>query len=355
MKAILFRLAYLLGVVQLFAFLNRKKATVLMYHGVRAGEGIPGCPLSQVLHVPAEMFRRQMAYLAAHRNVVPLSTLIQWLRDGHDIPDYTVALTFDDGYRNNYTQAYSILRYYNLPATIFLITAYIDTNRALWPDRLAHAIFYTTRSELALNGIHYPLSTRRERTHAYWELLAQTKQLNNAQKDHLIASVIEQLGTDLNAVQQDGDWAFLTWSQVGEMRQDHITFGAHTENHVILPRVSPEEAEAEIHRSKQVLEDRLEEEIVLFCYPNGRTGDFDDRTRRLLQNAGFQGALLALPGLVTPGDDPFALRRIGVQGDESFWHFAASLSGLRLVLSPLKRRVQRAQEHIKGRLMWVPG
>jgi peptidoglycan/xylan/chitin deacetylase (PgdA/CDA1 family) len=355
MKAILFRLACILGVVQLFAFLNRKKAAVLMYHGVRGGEGISGRLQPEDLHVPVEMFRRQMAYLAAHRNVVPLSTLFQWLRDGHDIPDYTVAITFDDGYRNNYTQAYPILRHYRLPATIFPTTAFIDTNRVLWPDRLVYAILNTTRLELSLDDMRYPLCTNRERARACQELLAQAKRLDDAQKNRLIESTIENLGTDLDTIQQDGDWAFLTWSQVCKMRQDDIAFGAHTENHVILTRVSPEEAEAEIHRCKQVLEDRLKEEITLFCYPNGRMGDFDDRTRQMVQKAGFQGALLALPGLVTPGDDPFALRRIGVSGDESFWPFVASLSGLRLVLSSLKRRVQRAQEHIKGRLMWVPG
>ncbi len=337
MKAILFRFAYILRVIQLFAFLNRKKATILMYHGVRAGEGTLGRLRS---HIPVEMFRRQMAYLAAHRNVVPLSTLLQWLRDGRDLPDYTVALTFDDGYRNNYTQAYPILRHYNLPVTIFLTTAFIDTNRALWPDRLAYAIFHTSRLELALNGKRYSLSTSRERNRAYRELLAQAKRLDDAQKSHLIESVIETMGVDLDAVQHDGDWIFLTWSQVREMHRNSIAFGAHTENHVILTRVSPEEAEAEIHRSKQVIEDQLKEECVLFCYPNGKTGDFDDRTRQMVQNAGFRGALLSLPGLVGPGDDPLALRRIGVQGDESFWHFVASLSGLRLALLPLKRRVR---------------
>jgi peptidoglycan/xylan/chitin deacetylase (PgdA/CDA1 family) len=352
LKAILHRLAYALGVVQLFAFLNRKKAIVLMYHGVRAGEGIPG---RLQLDVPVGVFRRQMAYLAAHRNVVPFSTLIQWLRAGHDIPDYTVVITLDDGYRNNYTQAYPILRRYRLPATIFLTTGFIGTDRALWPDRLAYAIFNTTRLELALNDTHYPLSTNRARSHAYRELLAQAMKLDNAQKDHLIESVIERLGTDLNALQHDGDWAFLTWSQVCEMRRDNIAFGAHTENHIILTRVSPEEAEAELRCSKEVLEEQIGEEITLFCYPHGHVGDFSNRTRQMVQDAGFQGALLALPGLVAPGDDPFALRRIGVSGDESFCHFAASLSGLRLVSSPLKRRVQRAQEHIKGRLMWVLG
>jgi peptidoglycan/xylan/chitin deacetylase (PgdA/CDA1 family) len=345
MKTILSPSCIYIGGVQLFAFLNRRKATVLLYHGVRAGEGIPD--RSQE-HVPVEMFRRQMAYLAAHRNVVPLSTLFQWLRDGHDIPDYTVAITFDDGYHNNYTQAYPILRHYNLPATIFLTTAFIDTNRALWPDRLAHAILNTTCSELMWNSIRYPLDTPKERSTACQQILAQAKQLEESDKNRMVECIVKELGTDPIQEDKEGDWRLLSWSEIQEMREAGIAFGAHGENHAILTRLSLEEAQDEICHSKRTLEDQLGERIVLFAYPNGLSGDFSDETRQILRDAGFLGALVAERGLVKLGDDPYTLKRIQILGYEGFWHFVASLSGLRLVLSLLKQRVRRVQEHRKG-------
>jgi peptidoglycan/xylan/chitin deacetylase (PgdA/CDA1 family) len=329
----------------MFAFLNRKKAVVLMYHGVSGGDIIPGRSQD---HVPVEVFRRQMAYLAAHRNVVPLRTLIQWLRDGREIPEYTVAISFDDGYRNNFVQAYPILRHYHLPATIFLVTGFIDTDQALWPDRLAYAIHHATCSELSLNGVCYPLRTNRERTRTYRKILLQAKRLGNAEKERLIESLVQKLGADLNTAQHDGHWNLLTWSQVREMRKDRITFGAHTENHVILTRVPPEEAETEIRCSKQALEEQLAAKITLFCYPNGKTGDFNRATRQMLLEAGFQGAVVNLPGLVALGDDPFTVKRVSIRGDGGFWTFVASLSGLLAMLQAQVERLLRSTRRQTG-------
>jgi len=333
MKTILYFIVYILGIVRLFAFLNRKKAVILMYHGVRGGEGMTGC--SQ-LHVPVELFRRQMAYLAARRRVVPLSTLVRLLREGSDIPDYTVVLTFDDGYRNNYTQAYPILRHYQLPATVFLPTALVGTNQLLWHDCLDYAISHTTCREISVAGRHCPLVTNQDRTLAYRELREQAKQLEDVEKKHLVESTVNKLGADLTTLQLEDEWALLSWQQITEMQADGIAFGSHTENHVILTRVPPKQARAEILHSKQMLEDKLGEETTLFCYPNGKEGDFDDGTKQMLQDAGFYGALSAIPGLIAPDSDPLALKRIGVTGHMNYWHFMASLSGLQLALARLK-------------------
>jgi peptidoglycan/xylan/chitin deacetylase (PgdA/CDA1 family) len=337
MEALAYRLAHLFGITRLFAFLNRKRGFILMYHGVRAGAGMPG---SSQNHVPVDLFRRQMAYLAAHRRVAPLSRLVQWLQEGHDIPDYTVVLTFDDGYRNIYTQAYPILRHYRLSATVFVTTAFIGTHRALWQDRLAHAIFCTTHSELAIDGERYPLTTPPERDRAYRRLRARAKRVDDAKKNRMVDSIVEQLDADLQVDEQEGDWAFLTWQQVSEMDQGGIDFGSHTENHVILTRVPAEVAEAEVQGAKQLLEERLHRECTLFCYPNGRPGDFDDNTKQMLQYAGFEGAVLAISGSVAPGDDPFTLKRVGISGDEGYWHFVATVTGLRPFLASLKRMLK---------------
>lgn len=338
METLLFRLASLLGIVRLSAYLNRKKPAILMYHGVRAGEGMPGCLRN---HVPVNQFQRQIEYLAAHRQVVPLTALVQWLREGQPIPDYAVVLTFDDGYQNNYTEAYPVLCSSALPATVFLTTALIGTSQALWYDRLAHSIFHTSRSSLTVDGMHHSLGTGRERARAYRRLAQHLKHLEDAEKNQLLESMIDKLEADLAEHLEKGDWPLLTWPQVQEMQQNGILFGSHTEHHVILTRVPAEVAEAEVRLSKRMLKEQLKVECTLFCYPNGRPGDYDDKTRRILQDAGFQGAVLAVTGLVESGDDPLAMRRIGVPGDESYWHFVASLSGLRLAYLHFKRALRR--------------
>jgi len=104
---------------------------ILMYHSVNP-KSIPGMNL---LIVKPETFERQMHFLKLHRyNVVPLEELANLIRDKKKIPLGTLAITFDDGFRDNYVYAFPILKKYNLPATIFVIIQEIGR-----PDRLTWA------------------------------------------------------------------------------------------------------------------------------------------------------------------------------------------------------------------------
>ncbi len=104
---------------------------ILMYHSVTDHPTTTG-----MLTVSTAVFRSQMRFLKEHKyNVLPLEILAKLIKDGKKIPPRTLAITFDDGYRDNYLYAYPILKEYNLPATIFIITGEVDRaegNRLSW-------------------------------------------------------------------------------------------------------------------------------------------------------------------------------------------------------------------------------
>jgi peptidoglycan/xylan/chitin deacetylase (PgdA/CDA1 family) len=96
---------------------NKYVPPVLMYHSVN-----PTPAAGRMLTVSVETFRRQMHFLKAHRyNVIPLEELAALVKEKKKIPPRTLALTFDDGYVDNYTYAFPILKQYALPATLFII------------------------------------------------------------------------------------------------------------------------------------------------------------------------------------------------------------------------------------------
>jgi peptidoglycan/xylan/chitin deacetylase (PgdA/CDA1 family) len=109
----------LLAGVYLGLFLgNNYVVPVIMYHSVNPVEN----PFIRKLIVTPEAFERQMRFLKSHRyNVVSLRELAERISAGGKIPPRTIAITFDDGYRDNYTYAFPVLKKYNLPATIFII------------------------------------------------------------------------------------------------------------------------------------------------------------------------------------------------------------------------------------------
>ena len=97
-------------------------AAILMYHSV----GEPGVAGRGTLDISEKAFAKQMAFLSRYRyRVIPLSELEQMLREKKKISAKTVVLTFDDGYENNYTKVFPILKKYHFPAAFFIITNFI--------------------------------------------------------------------------------------------------------------------------------------------------------------------------------------------------------------------------------------
>jgi len=101
---------------------------ILMYHYVYHGAN----PNDRLVVTPRTL-ERQMRFLKKYRyNVLPLKELANLIRDKKRIPTRAVAITFDDGFKNNYTFAFPILKKYNLPATMFIIV-----NEVGRPDKMS--------------------------------------------------------------------------------------------------------------------------------------------------------------------------------------------------------------------------
>jgi peptidoglycan/xylan/chitin deacetylase (PgdA/CDA1 family) len=103
-----------------------EKALVLMYHRVVAPHDVPA-DIDPGMYVTTDAFERHLQYLAAHHEVVTLEALFEWLVGRRQFAKIPCAITFDDGWRDNYEEAFPLLTRYGLPATIFLITDHVGT------------------------------------------------------------------------------------------------------------------------------------------------------------------------------------------------------------------------------------
>ena len=101
----------------------------------------------------------------------------------------------------------------------------------------------------------------------------------------------------------------LSWSEIKEMSENRISFGAHTVTHPILSRIPLSQAEKEILHSKYEIESKLNTKIDLFAYPNGRREDFNENIKSILKRAHFICALTTIFGVNKIGCDLFELRR----------------------------------------------
>jgi peptidoglycan/xylan/chitin deacetylase (PgdA/CDA1 family) len=239
--------------------------------------------------VHPDIFDQQMEFLSRHYRVMPLMELVERNRIG-DVPDRAVAITFDDGYRDNYDFAFPILRKYRLPATIFVSTGVIETGELLWHDRIFNSFrFATVKNGLSLQPT-----------------LAKAKQLYGEGRRRFVEEIEESLRP---VVDETAMTRMLTWQQIREMNNGGIDFGSHTVTHPVLSRVPPGELAKELRESKTEISERLRCPVLSFAYPNGHTGDYNDDVKRALRESGYICGLTSEFGFNHVFSDPFELRR----------------------------------------------
>jgi peptidoglycan/xylan/chitin deacetylase (PgdA/CDA1 family) len=261
---------------------------------------------------PVAHFRRQMEALRRHFSVLPLAELAALAR-ARELPPNAVSVTFDDGYRDNFTHAFPVLVELGLRATIFLVTDAVDKNALIWHDRVFDALHRTRERTLSFDGASLALETPADRQRALARVLGVLRSSTPSDRDRSIESLIADLQV---GPPPDGAWDKLRWDEVRRMAAGGIDFGAHTLDHPILKHVDVDEARRQIRGSKERIEHELGAPVTTFAYPNGRAIDFDESTRRILEEEGFSCAVTTVGGANDEATDPFALRRVGMWDDD---------------------------------------
>ena len=250
-----------------------------------------------------------MAYLARNFRVLSLGAILQRIKQGLEIEPYTIAITFDDGYRDNFTHAHPILKKYRLPATLFVATGYIGANRAMWNDRVSWAFKQTDRQDFKLEiGNHqfnFSLCSTEDRISSLDILLEKLKTLADSEKNRIVDFVAGELIAETVRLPR----LMLNWSELRQLGEEGWEFGSHTVNHVILSRANNAVVTRELRESKKTLEKELQQQIVLFAYPNGKQSDFDLSTKELACDAGYEAAATTVDGFNRTETDLFEIHR----------------------------------------------
>jgi peptidoglycan/xylan/chitin deacetylase (PgdA/CDA1 family) len=295
-------------------------ARILYYHRVNDDRD----PFFEA--IPVGLFERQMRYLARHYKVVSMPELMRHLTEGSS--DSVVAVTFDDGYQDNYANAYPILKRYNLPATIFLTTGSLDSGEPLWFEQIAGAI-KTTKCESLDLEVDIPrrfwLRTVTERIASNDQIFRVLRQLDDAGRRQWVAEILRSLEAP-----ELENGRMLSWEQVRAMKQNGIDFGGHTVTHPFLSRLAPDAAAWEVSECKRRIEEELQHPVEFFAYPNGREEDFNPCNKEILRSAGYRAAVTTIWGLNYPSTDRLELRR-GGPWEDSAAIFASKLDWYQLV------------------------
>lgn len=313
---------------------------VLTYHRVT-----PNVPWSDALIVTPDQFEQQVKYVKQYFRLLSASEVAEIIRSRKSFPVQSCLITFDDGWKDNYSHAFPVLQAYHAPAIIFLATGYIGTNKRFWHDRLIELLHTlplqdagrrsTTIRNWATISVEeiaqvvggVPLRSRRpviEEITEAWKLLEEPALERKLQQLEMLQgqSVTTACPT------------MLSWEEVSAMAAGGIEFGSHTVSHALLDRVTATQLKTELRLSKETLESRLGTPVEFVAYPNG---NYNEAVISAAKDCGYVGGFTCEVGFNGDSDRPFTLKRkhvlnelsIGWTGMFSEHFFSAELSGIR--------------------------
>jgi peptidoglycan/xylan/chitin deacetylase (PgdA/CDA1 family) len=326
---------YYSGALRLFERADRRRdpgtrCTVLSYHRVQAE------PFGyRDIAISPRTFRAHLGYLQRRGyRFLSLQEYGEYLAGDRALECDSVLITFDDGYRDNYTNALPALEAFGIPAAVFLCTGPLDSGTALWWDRIVGSVRSARhdgeRTAPDARGIPENIShalarclrgSDRAASRSVGGLIDKLKALPSEQRDRLVAS-LESVWPPCRP-----DELMMTWDMVREMHAAGVGIGAHSITHPDFSRIATGAALLESAGSKRTIEEHLGVSVDSFAYPYGKDAYLTAASVEAVMESGFRWAFTTENGRNEPGADPYRLRRDGMR-DVPAHVLAVRLSGV---------------------------
>ncbi|MDB5020740.1 MAG: hypothetical protein JWQ28_1867 [Pedobacter sp.] len=317
-------------------FRSSNDGLILMYHRIHDADADPW-----QLSVSPENFEQQLQVLTRYYNVLPIVTFLEH-RQANVLKRNSVCLTFDDGYADNYDNARPLLLKYNVPATFFISSAFINTDELFWWDELATLILQTPRLPLKvtlklpdenftfiinqdvlteegrakIRHWHYPQAPPTQRCDLYLAIWERLQRLSLSE----IQLVIQQLRVMTASVAPSKDWASypMTSLQLDSLFNSPLfSAGIHTATHPALALQSPKTQTAELLECASYLKRYGSERPLPIAYPYG---SYNEDTLSIVAQMNVPAGFTTNPSVVNAGSNPLTLGRFQVEnwGGQSF-------------------------------------
>lgn len=282
------------------------KLLVLVYH--RILPEVTFNPLDTIVSV--RTFRQQLDFLGSKYPIIPLKGAIVQCRSSGKKADVQVVLTFDDGYSDSYEVAFPILREKGMPATFFVVTNYISSDRPVWDWEIV-TLLNTCKeiTEVEVEG-----AVLRQKKNERWISFAGRvlERIKSADMETVkkVVEILKRQSRDYPRLHSLEDGVCMRWEQVRTMRRNGMEIGSHSLSHRSLARIPLEEAITEITKSKQIIEDNTQGHCAHFAFPFGSETDYSEVLVEHVRRAGFETCLLNIHGYNHLREDAFCFKRI---------------------------------------------
>lgn len=275
-------------------FWSTSKLHVLIYHRVLPSHDPlrPDCLTKEQFHKHLKIFKKWF-------HVVPLIEGYHRMLEG-SLPPRSICITFDDGYQDNVDVAMPMLKSFDMPATFFIATAFLQEG-LMFNDVIIERV---KRTNQTIEVGH--------QSFACDNLCGKLAAIQALTKKIKTMSLVDRQQALVELWPNNGQLPRLMVKPAGvrALETGGMTVGAHTMSHPLLSQESDEVAKKQIQGSKDSLEDILQKPVSWFAYPNGKKGvDFEQKHANMVKELEFAGALSTDWGMVTKQSDAYSLPR----------------------------------------------
>ncbi len=340
---------YYSGLIRVIHWLHRHsgpRLLILNYHQASGGE-----------------LRSHLLYLRKHFRVEFLDHALETLyttgaeKTASKDRRLPLAITFDDGYLDNYTHAYALARELEVPITIFLISSYIGEGAAFW--WFDHLVEKAQVDEVTIDGRPYHLNKADEVQALAQSICTQVSAIaDEASRRAYLREMISQLSAPvaIESVLNEKPVPMFSWKQAEEMQASgRVAFGGHTLHHPTLATLAnADEACKEVAVCRSLLQEKLGRPAFVFAYPHGGIQHIGVNGMSAVKSAGYRWAVTTLQGVNTAGTHPYLIRRISANSQIHWLLIALMTSGLWDFLSYFNWLVTRMKQRKTLKEMHLP-
>jgi len=288
---------YVPGLAKGIASLTGSDATIFMLHRF-------SCPEEGVRGLDPAMLRKILSLLRReHYELISLFDIFQRLREAKPLK-HAVAFTVDDGYFDYATVAAPIFEEFDCPATIFVVSGFLDGKLWLWWDQIQFIFQNTRKSELPVNvggqSLRYALNSPAARVDAARDVSARCQDTPTDGWLSFVRNLSREADVEI-PLTPPRQFKPLSWDEARELEKHGVGFGPHTVTHPRLSSCLDDLSKWEMATSWKRLVDELAHPVPVFCYPFGRRCDFGEREVAHVSNLGLWGAVAGYGGRIRSG------------------------------------------------------
>ena len=302
--------------------LKRPNFIILYYHRV-IEDNIFDLDMGPNIHlcVKKSEFEKQMSYIAKNYNLISLEDLY---KNNFKCKQFSVAVTFDDGYKDNIEVAYPILKKNNIQATIYLVSRNIIAKPWAWWIELWNFI---KKNKKIINGDKtINIKKSYDKRKYFFDLKEKIKKLNYDDQINFFNTLTS------NKVRENHENLYLNIDDLKKIEKEKlITLGCHTHDHLCFSYFDKEIIEKQISRCKEIMEEKLKINVEHFAYPYGSKKDINFFEHNILEKLKFKTAVTTLETKQKKSIN-FYLSRVSIGPFISIKDFKRKLTGFDIMV-----------------------